>query len=245
MAIQKKEGRAQHLLRFTLPEGVRIYPSDFRKSLAGTNQLRPEFFHYDPDTGHPVREGQNKSAIPGIRIVGGRTWVGVLASPSCKDLLDQSIPTIIYTISGICKKPVATEFSSYTFAIHATQTPIRYRVREMVIKKGAKKDMPEAERIALIKSRIQQAIYNQAKDHGMDCPTNEQLGVMISKIERPRGLRIVSRNGETNQFAELVDVEFYVHAMLKGFWFAGNLTARGYGRIIQWFQGEITTGEDL
>ena len=37
----------------------------------------------------------------------------------------------------------------------------------------------------------------------------------------------------TNEYVTLVDAKLMIHAELKGMWFLGNLTARGYGRVIQ------------
>lgn len=246
----------QHLLKFMLPDGVRLFPGDFRERLAKSEKLPPEFFNYDPETRQPARQLSRKGfhkptqmeqdspdALPSIRVVGGRSWVGILSKETHKDLLDRSVPVALDIVQGVCKKPVPVELSRYELGLEVSHFPRSYKIREMVIKKGTRKGMSEAEQFAIIKKRIEQSICRQAIDARLDCPVDEQMGVMVSSIDRPRGLRIITANGVTNQYAQLVDVNFYAHLDLSGFWFAGNLTARGYGRIIPWRQS-LARGEE-
>jgi hypothetical protein len=235
----------QTLLRLSLPEGVRIYPNDLREMLARSNLLPPEFFGYDPDTRFPLCEAPtradskptaaqaaNRSAIPGVRIVGGRSWVGVLATGQAnKPLLDAAIGPALQALSNRCRAPIPVQIEEHDLTIEGQEYPSAYWVREMVIKKGGSKDMDSDAHRALIKSRIETGLAKQALAYGLDCPPEHLLDVRVSDLVRPRGLRIVATSGPTGQYAQLVDVAFYANAKLRGFWFAGNMTARGYGRI--------------
>lgn len=240
--------KSQHLLRLRLPRGERFYVSEFREALAKTNMLPPEFFGYDPDTGRPAcnapiqKPGQNKraptayelahpSAAPPIRIVGANEWVGILADPNSKDLLHAATHVAMEVVSERFNKPIPVQMETHQLAIAPLQDARPYWAREMVVKKGAYKDMPDRELHGLLKLRIQQGLARQAVDYGMDCPADGQMEIFVAGAERPRGLRIVTSSGATNQYALLLDVKFYANLELLGFWFAGNLTARGYGRI--------------
>lgn len=235
----------QTLLRFSLPTGVRMYPNDLREALARTNRLPASFFGYDLETGFPIRQPSrkegvaptaaqksNRMAIPGIRVVGGASWVGILATGAeSQDLLNAAIAPAIEAVNGHCKAAVPVRIENPIFYIESQEFPSAYWVREMVIKKGAGREVSDDERMAVVKRRIETSIAAQAEAHGLDCPPEPLLDVRVAELIRPRGLRIVTTSGPTDQYACLLDVRFYASAKLCGFWFAGNLTARGYGRI--------------
>ena len=251
----------QHLLRFSLPAGKRFYINDFREALARTNTLPPAFFANDPETSLPICEAprmtarnleneearekkaarlasltaeqkRNPDAIPGVRIVGGTSWVGVLADSHHKALLDAAVVPAIEIVSSVCKAPVPVEMMAYDHSIEALEYPVAYHLREVVLKKGTQRDMPEDEQNEVLKRRIARGLFAQARLYGLDCPTDEQLGIQIAEVIRPRGLQIVTTSGVSKQFAALMDVRFFAHAKLNGFWFVGNLSSRGYGRVI-------------
>lgn len=246
----------QYLLRFSLPQGKQMRANELREALARTNSLPPEFFSYDSATGQPIRQiaraarkdkeknrrdevpapteqqQGNPLAVPGVRFIGGKTWVGVLATgEQYKSLLDQAVVPAIHALTSHCACPVPVEMDEREFSIKASGAPVRYWVREMVIKKGGSRDMDPAALRALIKCRIEEGLRRQASASMLDCPSTSLLEVRVREAHRPRGLRLVTQQGATNQYAMLVDVEFSMFAELKGFWFCGNLTARGYGRI--------------
>lgn len=240
--------KTQYLLRLRLPKGQKFYAGDFREALAKTNTLPPEFFGYDPETRRPAckaptqKPGQEKraptayeashpSAAPSIRIVGANGWLGILANQESKALMQAAIPAAMDVVLARFNKPIPVQMETHQLELTTLQYARPYWVREMVIKKGGYKGMPEQELHDLIKRRIQQSIAQQSMDYALDCPTEEQMGIFIAGADRPRGLRLVTSNGATNQYAALVDVKFYANLELLGFWFAGNLTARGYGRI--------------
>jgi len=235
----------QYLLRFNLPEGQRLYPNVLREDLARTNLLPPSFFSYDAETGHPLCEAsrsaeksptreqqRNHAAIPGIRFIGGRQWVGILATGSDnKALLDQSVVAALESVTRRCNRPVPVNMEHHTLSIESLEYPLAYWVREMVIKKGAARGMSDEAHKALVKRRLEASLEKQALAYGLDLAPAEHLDIQIRELIRPRGLQIVTTTGPTRQYAQLVDVSFYANAKLGGHWFAGNLTARGYGRI--------------
>lgn len=237
----------QYLLRFSLPQGICMYPNVFREALAKTNLLPAAFFGYDPETSHPIRQCSSSSgcsataaqlanplAIPSIRIVGARSWVGVLATgDSAKELLDAAVVPGIQVVSAHCGAAVPVNVERHSFSMSGRDAPVEYWVREMVIKKGLCKQSGLEIQISVVKSRIERALLAQAAKEGLDCPPESLMDIRVAEIVRSRGLKIVGSTGETKQFAALLDVRFYANLQLSGFWFAGNLTARGYGRIGQ------------
>jgi len=245
----------QHLLRFALPKGQSFWPNDFREALA-KHDLPPLFFSRDPETGHsitrktrselgvrkyleqhgheptPPTEEQraNPFALPGIRIIGSSRWVGILATGKrYKPLLEAATIPAIQIVTERCGRSVGVELEQRQLGVDGLDYPRRYFIRNLVMKQGLTKTAENKTRVA---SRILDALERQALAYGMDLPTAEQMDIRVESVVRPRGMRLVTSNGATGQFVGLADVEFYACADLKGYWFAGNLTSRGYGRII-------------
>lgn len=235
----------QKLLKCSLPPGVRMFPNTLREALARTNRLPPLFFGYDPETGQPLCQAPrgpearptaaqlaNPAAIPPIRVVGGATWVGILATGKIgESMFDDAIGPAIAAVTAHCKAPVPVQIVEPTLSLEGTEYPQAYWVRELVLKKGARRQIDDSARIAVVQQRIATAIATQALALGMDCPPESLLDIRVSEVIRPRGLQLVTSNGPTRQYAMLADVRFYANATLRGYWFAGNMTARGYGRI--------------
>nr|6H9H_A Chain A, Csf5 [Aromatoleum aromaticum EbN1]6H9H_B Chain B, Csf5 [Aromatoleum aromaticum EbN1]6H9I_A Chain A, Csf5 [Aromatoleum aromaticum EbN1]6H9I_B Chain B, Csf5 [Aromatoleum aromaticum EbN1] len=245
----------QHLLRFALPAGKKLWPNDLREALA-KHDLPPLFFSRDPQTGHaitramrnekrvrgyieqhgheppPPTEEQraNPLAIPGIRIVGSSTWVGILATGErYKPLLEAATLPAIQIVTQRCGRGVGVELEQHTLSIKGLDDPKRYFVRNLVMKRGLTKT---AENTTQVASRILSALERQAVAYSLDLPPTAQVDIHVESVVRPRGMRLVTSTGATEQFVGLADVEFYACLDLKGYWFAGNLTSRGYGRII-------------
>ncbi len=236
------------LLRFSLPRDKHYYASEFREDLAKSNALPPEFFCYDPDTQRPIRQGKAKESrfiengqervvkiidrvIPSIRTVAGRGWVGILADQDSVDLLERAVVPAMKAVKSRFNCSVPMQMEEHDLRISETNEVRPYFVREMVVKKGGRAGMDDHEISALVTRRLTKAIATQADAYNLDCPVYSQMGIVVAELNRPRGLRLVTNTGTTNQYAMLVDVKFYTHLNLIGFWFAGNLTSRGYGRI--------------
>lgn len=238
----------QYLLRFALPDGIRMYPNALREALARSNALPPAFFGYDAETGHPLRcrektkdgaslagtlaQAINPQAFQPIRIVGGKSWVGVLADEATRPLLEQAIAPALSAVVAHCRKPVPVNIEEIPLAFASTETPVLYRVREMAIKKGLSKQSSVETQMDVIKARIESSLQKQADFYGFDCPPPELLEVRVADITKTRGLQIVGQDGPTRQFAALVDLAFFANARLKGQWVVGNMTSRGYGRVV-------------
>lgn len=222
------------MLRLSLPDGVRYLTNDFREDLARTNTLPSAFFNYDETTGKPIRQEKGageRRVLPAIRIVGGKTWVGILAEETAVSLLQQAALPALRVTAQKCAGPIEAKEEVHRLELVETQSLRPYFIREMVIRKGWRKDMPEDEVKALVTRRLISAIVDQAEIYGIDIPPDDRIDLVVTDVLRPRGLRIIGANGDTGTCATLLDVKFSSNLMLNGFWFAGNLTARGYGRI--------------
>lgn len=244
----------QYLIRFALPKGKTLWPNDLREALA-KHDLPPLFFSRDPETGHsitrkptselgmrklaeklgheppPPTEEQraNPFALPGIRIIGSSTWVGILATGSrYRPLLDAATIPAIQIVTERSGRSVGVELEQRQLSVKGLDYPKRYFIRNLVLKHGLTKTNNEE----CIRSRITDALERQSLAYGLDLPTAAHMDIRISQVVRPRGMRLVTSTGATGQFVGLADVEFYACADLKGYWFAGNLTSRGYGRIV-------------
>jgi hypothetical protein len=222
----------QTLLKIEIPKGKELRGADFREMLAKEGNLPEAFFHYQ--NGRPmVSKGGDKleiDSLPGISVVSGRGWVGVLAQPGKEDLIDavvaKAIRLVNQRIGSVCK----AEIQNPVFGCSAQEKPSTYWVRELVMKRRHPAAR-EASIETLVERRIKAGLERYSIAYGHDLPSWDVMDFRITKCERPRGLAIRTTSGVTNEYATLVDVEFKAFVDLKGIWMVGNLTSRGYGRI--------------
>ncbi|KKI36121.1 hypothetical protein VI03_25455 [Burkholderia vietnamiensis] len=217
--------RKQTLLRISLPPNAHLYPSRFRELLAkevARNQLPWTLLH-SSDQGIPL------PGMPGVRVVGGHRWLGLLADEAHTPLLYQAMGSAVQAVTQMLGANASVEVEQRELSLTPLQTPERYWIREMVLKRRSpaarNSDLEE-----LAQRRLVSGIERMARQYGIDCPTQEQLGIVVS-VRRNLGLQLSTTNGPTSEWVTLVDMEFMIHAKLGGYWFAGNLTSRGYGRI--------------
>ncbi|RQZ31659.1 hypothetical protein DIE14_01740 [Burkholderia sp. Bp9017] len=222
---QEKSMRKQTLLRIGLPAGVQIYASRFRELLAKESAGR-EFpsalFHYDDRNG-PAQ------GMPGVRILGGKRWLGILADEDHAGVIYQVMGDAVRAASHLAEQNTPVQVEQHELSLKPRHEPRRYWVREMALKRRSPSarasDIEE-----LARRRLVAGIERMAARYGIDCPPEEQLGVDV-EVKREIGLRLSTTAGPTNEYVTLLDMSFTIHAELEGFWFVGNLTSRGYGRI--------------
>ena len=214
----------QTLLRIGVPRGKRVFPSQFRELLAKQPGLPNELFHRD-------EAGQTKNERPGIRVAGAVGWIGLVADPGFESHVYSAAQACIQVATQLSGQPAAVGIEQHEFGLRPSNEPIRYWIREMTLKRRHKRALEKSVE-DLISERALQAINATCSRYGFDCPTDEQLGVMVVQTHRPRGMYLQTTSGVTEEAVTLVDAEVLIHANLKGLWFAGNLTSRGYGRII-------------
>lgn len=215
----------QTLLRISLPDGVTLYASHFRKMLAKLPGMPAALFHRDG-------EGKTINERPGIRVVGGTGWVGLLADSENEPLVTAVTGAAILAVSAYANHPCKVQMESLNFGVKLSQSPQMYWVREMVIKRKSPKARAQ-EVGSLIAERVLTSIEATCEKYGFDCPTANQLEISTVEIVRERGMNLETSTGLTGMFVHLVDAVVMVHADLDGMWFVGNLTARGYGRLIR------------
>lgn len=214
----------QTLARITLPEGKKLYASRFRELLA-KQDLPPAFFHRAAD-GHSLEEQ------PTIRVVGGKSWVGIVGDgENGERLINTALGPAIRAVSQAVDSCVPVRLETHLPVIETSEYPCRYWVREMVIKRRtkARRETPNEDIAAY---EIMRGLNNGAKRFNLDVSLlSSDLVFRVESVHRPRGLRISTTSGDTDEYATLMDVEFILNRKLTGFWFAGALTSRGYGRI--------------
>lgn len=212
----------QTLLRIGLPGDVRIYPGQFRELLAKQGGLPNSLFHYGSDN-RPM------NGMPTIRIVGAKTWVGILADEDGAGVVIDAMGPAVRAVMAYCGKPVKAAIEEHDLSLVPTHVPKRFWIREMVLKRrweGSRNATVED----LVVQRLSAGIERMALHYGIDCPIPGQLEIQVD-VTRHIGVPIVVSTGVTKEYATLVNAEFLMFAELKGYWFAGNLTSRGYGRI--------------
>ncbi len=214
----------QTVLRIGVPHGKRVFPSQFREMLAKQPDLPNALFHRDG-------QGRTINNRPGIRTAGATGWVGLVADPGSESLVYEAAPACIQVASQLSGQPSSANIEQHKMAFTPTEEPRRYLIRELALKRRHQKAR-EQNLEDLIRQRITSSLLACCNRNGFDCPGDEQLGVMVAHTHRPRGMFIQTTAGVTGEALTLVDVEVLIHAKIEGMWFAGNLTSRGYGRII-------------
>lgn len=225
----------QTVLRIGLPPETRLYPSEFRELLAKIPRMPSALFHVDEN-----RVSLNER--PGIRVVGAAGWVGLVADENNELLLREATGAAILAVNQLIGRACRVEIEEHDFGLKPTNEPKFYWVREMAIKqrhKRAREQDPES----LIRDRILTSIEASCDKYGIECPTADDLGIQTVEAIRPRGLRLKTTTGVTNEYVMLVDAKVMMHADLDGMWFVGNLTSRGYGRLIKDRPGMRVNGE--
>lgn len=214
----------QTLLRIGLPHGVRVYPSEFREMLAKVPSMPNALFHRD-------KEGETLNERPGIRVAGAVGWVGLVADEENKMLLREATGAAILAVSERTGRSCDVKIEEHDFNIKPTNEPRMYWIREMVIKRRTNARTQDVS--TLVQARTLSSIEAICEKYGFDCPTAEQLDIQTVEVVHDRGMRLQTTTGVTNMWVTLVDTRVMIHADLAGHWFVGNLTSRGYGRIIK------------
>ena len=214
----------QSLLRIHLPPGHRVYPSTFREMLAKVPDLPNSLFHRDDNN-------ETLNSRPGVRVVGARTWVGLLANPGYDRVVRDAVGPAIIAVSNHTGIACKVEMEQLEFGLVARDEPTVYWIREMAIKRRGPRAL-NMDLESLIAERVLTSIEAACSSADFECPTKEQLDIRTVEVVRSRGMQLQTTSGVTKEFVQLVDARVMIHAKLNGMWFAGNLTSRGYGRII-------------
>ena len=212
----------QTLLRIALPDDVRVFPSQFRERLAKEGGLPESFFHYE--AGRPMK------GTPTVRIVGGKTWLGILASGTDQyDIVAEAMKPAVRALE-LQGRVLRTSLETFEFGVEDTHLSQTYFIREMALKRRH-----PAARLAddrdLVTERLRQGLIRQFCENNFYVP--DDFPLMVTEVIRPRGLHLKTADGKSNEYVTLLDAQFVTPLKLSGFWFAGNLTSRGYGRIIR------------
>lgn len=251
----------QTLIRINWPKGVSCYAHTFREALAKSELLPSEFFHYGNtidawEVTKSVVDGKLQvtsrvqitktfekaiplNGRPPVRIVGGKTWVGVIADPGREDMVLPHIAAILAVATKIANSPVKIQVEQHEFNINYTEHPVKYMLREMVIARRNEKARSE-DLSKLVTERIwggasggnHYGIDGTCAAFGFEPPSKEMLDIKVFPLKNI-GMALRPADGKSNEYMSLVDAEIWMNANLAGIWQVGNLTARGYGRIIK------------
>ncbi|MBE7540620.1 MAG: hypothetical protein HS122_19705 [Opitutaceae bacterium] len=216
-----------------MPAGrQQLYPNEFRELLAragdGNPLLPSAFFHCGPD-GVPL------PGKPDIRIVGGKSWVGILDQTGRNPLFDGAVGAATRIVAQHYGQPVtiqveAPKFGANIDAEGGFSGGRGYFVRDMAIKRRGKgrRNMDDRE---LARRILLDGIGEIANRYGFDVPPESTLNLRIHDF-RCIGLRLGTTRGVTNEYVSLVNAEITMNCDLSGIWQAGSLQSRGYGRIV-------------
>lgn len=214
----------QLLLRIQTGHDLTLYPKDFRKVVAGLDQRAPALFGRD-DRGQTVDH-------PAARFIGGPGWVGVLVDEVDSSLLMRHAGEIILAASQHAGRPLPVAFEEHTCSITRAPFVHHYRASNVALKMrhpGAR----EMDFTTLIAKRIAGALVIQATHRGMDAPEEHEFEIACVDVDQRLGMQLKTDRGDTGEWVTVVpSVSFTSFVDLKGFWFVGNLSARGHGRVV-------------
>jgi len=212
----------QTLLRIGLPAGTLLYASRFRELVARLPNMPAMLFNRGEDR-------RTLPSTPTVRFVGGRQWVGILADPGHEGLVYDVMGAAVRAVTQEISKAVPVSVEEHELGVKSCQWPVRYWIREMAIKRRT--DVRRAASTHdLVAELLLRDIEAQAERFGLDMPTRDQLDLFVEVVNE-KGLRLQTTSGVTNEYVHLVNASVDVNAEMRGIWFAGNLTSRGYGRI--------------
>lgn len=212
----------QLLLRMALPAQSKLFPDQFREAMARRVGEVPGLFHYEEN-------GRTAQGRPAVRFLGGKNWVGIVADEAASDLLYGQVGAAIETVTEHCGRPVSVNVEEHEVSLALRDAPRQYRITRMALKRRTDpaRNKPIEE---LVKERLLSSIEAQALRFGFDCPVRSELDMHLS-IGQQFGMPLRTTTGTTKEYITVVSAEFTTHLHLGGFWFGGNLTARGHGRI--------------
>lgn len=224
----------QTLLKIRLPDGERFWPDELRLIVAAEDQMvSPALMGRGPD-------GKTLSDPP-VRFTGGRGWVGLVANGTHDELLFAHMAAVMSATSKRFGQALPVQVEHHEIEIRRNDAPKFYRATNVAIKRRSS-SAREEDLTKLCTQRFGRALVKQALSYGLDCPELDELEVANVSFERSLGMGLKTDQGQTGEFVTLLPVvTFSTFADLKGFWFIGNLSARGYGRIA----GEIRTPRNI
>lgn len=220
----------QTLLRYQLPPGTRIYPNQFRELVAKQDIKNPAVFHRD-------ERGQSLVDLPALCFVGATNWVGILAQPNEDDLLNSIIGPATMALSKHLNTSIPISIEQLQVKAEKRFEPVKYRLREIALKRRyettQKRPVDE-----LIRDRILSGLERLAGKFCIDLPSADFLDVDVN-IRIERGVQLQVTGKMTKAFVHVVDADIEMNVDLGGMWMVGNLTSRGYGRLIKENPGVI------
>ena len=223
-------GNLQTLLKIRIEEAP--FPQDFRSVLAKECTLSPQFFHRD-------EEGNTKNGEPLIRIMGWKGWVGVLASgDEGMEILRVSLREILPVVAREFGVPKIEMTHSWQRAFPLSSGQEHYFVPALVVKCRTPRRKSSDEK-KLAEDVLRSSLVRTAKTNGInpDLFTDSSFRMEVESVlpATPLGIRRSTPEGPrmTSEEARKMRVVFKMNRSLQGHWFVGNLTSRGYGRIVQ------------
>lgn len=212
----------QTLLRISTSSQARLYPAELRQMVAALDMKSPALFARGPD-------GITQN-YPGVCFVGGPTWVGATADPEHKDVLMANLGYILLEVNKYMGQPCPFNVESRVFDIERTQYPLNYRVFNMAIKSRSQTRRTK-EPIELVTEAIYKSIEQTCIHYGLDCPEQDELGLMNVVIDRHHGMLLKTSYTDKGEYVGRFNASFSLHADLKGVWQLGNIKARGHGMV--------------
>ncbi len=246
----------QSLLTIRFPQPAdSIRASTFREMLA--RELNgvagaAEAFHYS-ESGKPLpgllHDGSGKLIgrhEPNLRVVGGKSWVGLLSMKEDDPMFNALLPAAMRVASVHYDAPLQMQISNPEFGLIETDRPHVYYLRDMALRlrptgEGKKTNRLTKERVQqwlekdaadLAKERVLRWLRDRCAIYGIDLPCDDRINMVVHEANR-MGMRMRTSHGETGQFITLINAEFSLNANLGGIWQVGGLQTRGYGRIIR------------
>lgn len=159
--------------------------------------------------------------------------MGVVVDDGHADLLMRHSGEIILAASKHLGRAVPVEFEQHEHSLVKTQFVHHYRALNVAIKRRGP-SARESNIDALASRRIVASLLKQSTVLGMDVPEEQDLEIACIEVDRTVGVQLKTDAGLTNEWMTVIpSLSFTSFADLKGFWFVGNLSSRGHGRVVR------------
>lgn len=236
----------QTVVKLGLPKGMYLRPSDFREELAREHAgktVDDVFFHREPGTGFP-----QKGRAP-IRVIGGSSWVGVLAEPGFGPELLHHLPYLLSVARSKVGLLTVQIDETEVGVTPMSETYCDYVVRNMMVRRRTLEKNPVEANLArqfrgtenspeYLAQYLRNAVIEELRPAFLarNQEVEDYLDLAV-EITDQFPLTCAYSGGTADaprqQVMDRVHAKICMNAKLSGIWQVGALRSRGYGRIIR------------
>lgn len=227
----------QTVIRLGLPKDMHLHPGQLRDCLARDKPGKTVddiFFHRNSDRGTP------KQGRPPIRIIGGGTWVGVMAEPGYGSELLKHLPYLLQTARAEVGMLTVQIEETEVACIQLQEDYLIYYLKNMAIRR---RGTPRVTNTPEFKEhRIRECLLGEMAPFFLakNLDVEDEVDLKVELVKERSMTSLFSgetdpntQEGRRRETMDLVDARICMNVKLNGIWQLGSLRSRGYGRLFR------------